>query len=140
MIMPLHGHLIGKRLLLVFLSLTFMVFLGVLADAAQAGPLPSDGSAKVLVRVTNLPPFPISTPEPVITIEHLPRNRRRPLSVRISDGGCCSYPRWSSDSEWVMLFDAGEKGDVPGLYSIPRDGGTPTLLTERIGVYSQDWS
>jgi hypothetical protein len=140
MIMPLRGHLIGKRLLFVFLSLTFVVFLGALADAAQAYPIPPHGSDIVPVRITTIPPFLISTPEPILNIEHLPRNNPRPLPVRISDGDCCPYPRWSSDSEWVMVFDAGEKEDVPGLYSIPREGGSPTLLTERIGVYSQDWS
>jgi len=140
MIMPLRGHLIGKRLLFIILSLTFMVFLGVFADAAQAYPIPPYENDNVSVRGTALPPFPASTAEPVLTIEQLPRNSPRPLPIRISDGDCCPYPRWSSDSEWVMLFDAGEKGEVPGLYSIPREGGFPTLLTERIGVYSQDWS
>jgi hypothetical protein len=138
--MPLHGHLIGKRLILVFLSLTCIALLGVLADAAQAGPIEISGSVDVAVRVTTLPPFPTPTPEPDLTIAHLPGNRPRALPIRITDGGCCPYPRWSSDSEWVMLFDAGEKGDAPGLYSIPREGGSPTLLTTRIGVYSQDWS
>ncbi|MCK4741197.1 MAG: hypothetical protein KAS80_02835, partial [Anaerolineales bacterium] len=137
--MTFRGHLIGKRLIFVCLSLTLIALLGVLADAAQAGPRPSYGSAYV-PEVTTLPPFPTSTPEPVLTIAHLPRNSPRPLPIRITDGNCCPYPRWSSDSEWVMLFDAGEKGDAPGLYSIPKEGGSPTLLTERIGVYSQDWS
>ncbi|MCK5319060.1 MAG: hypothetical protein KAJ55_14195, partial [Anaerolineales bacterium] len=137
--MSFRGHLIGKLLIFVCLSLTLIALLGALADAAQAGPIPSYGSAYV-PEVTTLPPLPTSTPEPVLTIAHLPRNSPRPLPIRITDGNCCPYPRWSSDSEWVMLFDAGEKGDAPGLYSIPKEGGSPTLLTERIGVYSQDWS
>ncbi len=138
--MPLRGHLIGKRLIFVCLSLTLSALLGVLADAAQAGPNLSYGSENVPVRVTTLPPFPTPTPESVLTIERLAPNRPRSVPVRITDGECCPYPRWSSDSEWVMLFDAGEKGDAPGLYGIPKAGGSPTLLTERIGVYSQDWS
>ncbi|MCJ7567266.1 MAG: hypothetical protein MUO58_06975 [Anaerolineales bacterium] len=138
--MSIRGPMIGKRLILVGLSLTFMALLGVLADAAQAGPIASYGSADVPVRITTIPPFPTLTPEPDLTIAHLPRNNPRALPVRITDGGCCPYPLWSLDSEWVMLFDAGEKGDAPGLYSIPKAGGSPTQLTERIGVYSQDWS
>ena len=138
--MPLRGHLTGKRLISVCLSLTFLVFLGVLADAAQAGPINSFGAANVPVRITAIPPFPASAPETVLTIEYLPRNSPRPLPNRITEGGCCPYPRWSPDSEWVMIFDTGEKGDAPGLYSIPKDGGSPALLTGRIGVYSLDWS
>jgi len=138
--MPLRGHLIGKHLILVCLSLTVLFFLGVLADAAQAGAITSVGAASVPVGGTTLPPFPTATPEPAFTITHLPRTSPRLLPLRLTDGSCCPYPRWSPDSEWVMIFDAGEKGDAPGLYSIPKDGGSPTLLTERIGVYSLDWS
>ncbi len=138
--MSFRGHLIGKRLIFVCLSLTLIALLGVLADAAQAGPIPPYASANVPVRVTTLPPFPTATTESVLAIEHLAPNRPGLTPVRITDGECCSYPRWSSDSEWVMIFDAGEKGDAPGLYSIPKAGGSPTLLTARMGVYSQDWS
>ncbi len=140
MIMHLHGHLIGKRLIFVCLSLTFIALMGVISDAAQAGPITSDGNANVPARITSQPPFPTSTPESVLPISHLPRNNPRTLPIRISEGECCPYPCWSSNSEWVMLFDAGDNGETPGLYSIPREGGYPTLLTERIGVYSRDWS
>jgi hypothetical protein len=63
-----------------------------------------------------------------------------PRAIAITAAGCCSYPGWSRDSEWVLYFDAPEGAESSGLYSIPRAGGPATLLTHRIGVYSTDWS
>ena len=138
--MPLHGRLIGKRLILVFLCLSMMLLLGVIFESAQAGPFPSPAETVVPVQITAIPPFPRSTPESFTDIVPLPDNYSRSEPIRITEDGCCPYPQWSSDSEWVMFFDAGESGDAPGLYSVPREGGSPTLLTSRIGVYSRDWS
>lgn len=59
---------------------------------------------------------------------------------QLTRGGCCSYPGWSSDSEWILYLD-GYSGDIePGLYHIPRIGGKPSLLTTSFGSFSNDWT
>lgn len=58
---------------------------------------------------------------------------------RITDNECCPLPRWSSDSEWILFVDS-VGSDGPGLYGVPVDGGPPTFLTARIGIFSQDLS
>ena len=60
--------------------------------------------------------------------------------VRLSTGGCCSYAGWSDDSEWVLYLDGKIDEVTPGLFSLPRAGGSPSRLTERFGAFSQDWS
>jgi hypothetical protein len=83
------------------------------------------------------PPEKITTFSPVapIDISHLSNS-----PVQLTKGGCCSYAGWSADSEWILYLD-GENDEIsPGLYSIPRNGGFTRRLTERYGVFSQDWS
>lgn len=75
------------------------------------------------------------SPVPPIDISHLGSN-----PVRLTRGGCCSYAGWSADSEWILYLD-GETDEVsPGLYSIPRKGGSSIQWTGRYGAFSQDWS
>jgi hypothetical protein len=60
--------------------------------------------------------------------------------MQITEGGCCSYAGWSVDSEWVLYLDGESGATRTGLYSIPRDGGSASLVTDRYGVFSADWS
>jgi hypothetical protein len=60
--------------------------------------------------------------------------------TQLSQGGCCPYAGWSSDSEWILYLDGKSDEVVPGLYSLSRDGGKANLLTQRYGVFSEDWS
>ena len=60
--------------------------------------------------------------------------------VRLSKDGCCSYAGWSEDSEWVLFLDGKLDETPPGLYSLPRTGGSPGHLTDRFGNFSADWS
>jgi hypothetical protein len=81
--------------------------------------------------------LPTATPSPLLDVQSVSEDSSEP--IRITEGECCPYPQWSSDSEWVLYVDStGKHG--PGLYGIPAKGGPPTLLTARVGSYSEDLS
>ncbi|TFH34467.1 MAG: hypothetical protein E4G99_09425 [Anaerolineales bacterium] len=60
--------------------------------------------------------------------------------VQLTEGGCCSYAGWSSDSEWVLYLDGKADTRPTGLYSLPITGGTPSRLTNRYGIFTKDWT
>jgi hypothetical protein len=83
----------------------------------------------------DVPPMPVPTTEPsVVQVDFV-----SPDPIMITEDGCCPYPQWSSDSEWVLFVDSvGDEG--PGLYGVPVGGGPATFLTSRIGSFSEDLS
>lgn len=75
------------------------------------------------------------SPVPPIDVSHLSSE-----PVRLTRGGCCSYAGWSADSEWILFLDGKEDRLTTGLYTVPREGGVATRLTNSFGVFSRDWS
>jgi hypothetical protein len=58
-------------------------------------------------------------------------------TTRLTIGGCCAYPEWSHDSEWVLFLDNPSDAEPAGLYGVPVDGGEATLIHARVGAYSR---
>ena len=135
--MSIPGRMIGKssRHLLVA---TGAILLALYAAGAAAASSPDQRSGDTLARATIIPALdstPTATPVPHPLVPGVP-----PTPVAISSPGCCSYPGWSEDSEWVLFIDAPEGVGSSAVYSIPRGGGPRTLLTKRFGAFSSDWS
>ena len=75
-------------------------------------------------------PVVTSTPTPMTMLE----------ATRLTSGGCCPNPSWSPDSKWVPFLDRPGPNEPAGLYAVPANGGEITLVVERVGIYSRDWS
>lgn len=58
--------------------------------------------------------------------------------VRLTEAGCCAYPMWSKDSQWVIFLDKPNDRQPAGLYGVPVEGGERTLIHARVGTYSLD--
>ncbi|MEJ2013464.1 MAG: hypothetical protein P8X64_14730 [Anaerolineales bacterium] len=120
--------LLAFSLLMLGLSVAGVGFAGSSADV-NTGPN---------ARWTEMPEVEVlwtPTPIPRPTVSGAPVQ-----PIAITSDGCCAYPGWSKDSEWILFFDAPDGGDTRGLYTIPRSGGPATRLTDRIGSFSSDWT
>jgi hypothetical protein len=118
-----------------------MVFFGVqpsfsAEDQAGTGNLLVGPVAPVspLLATVVIVPKPTATP----TLESLPTPTAiaEVETMQITTGGCCAYPAWSHDSEWVLFLDNPSESEPAGLYGVPVDGGKPTLIHARVGAYS----
>jgi hypothetical protein len=121
------------------LSLAFgVLMLGLsMAGVGFAGSS-ADANSAPNARWTEMPDLKVlwtPTPIPRPTVSGGPVQ-----PTAITSDGCCAYPGWSKDSEWILFFDAPGGGPTRGLYSIPRSGGQATRLTARVGSFSSDWS
>ncbi|MBN1312543.1 MAG: hypothetical protein JXB30_14100 [Anaerolineae bacterium] len=76
---------------------------------------------------TGLPPATEAVPTPVTQ-----------TLTRLTEPGCCVQPFWSADGRQVQFIDKPEHNLPTGIYGVSIDGGTPRLVSERIGVYSID--
>ena len=63
-----------------------------------------------------------------------------PSTYRVTDGGCCNGPFWSSDNQKVLYLDRPSPDAMAGIWGIDRGGGSPMLITDRMGVFSADLS
>ena len=99
------------------------------SESAQGEPL----------KATVAPHVVTATPTPAFAPEVIELTASNPEAVQITEDGCCPYPDWSSDSEWVLFVDS-EGKEGPGLYGVPAAGGPATFLTARVGSYSEDLS
>jgi hypothetical protein len=128
--------MIGKSCKLLISGLSFLFALAFLVV-----PLGETSGKQLPVASATLPPdlFPVKLKsysfEPQWDVSDLTQP-----PARLSQGGCCPYAGWSSDSEWILFLDGKSDEVVPGLYSLSRDGGKASLLTSRYGVFSEDWS
>jgi hypothetical protein len=68
--------------------------------------------------------LPTPTPLPMISL------------MKLTNGGCCPQPFWSSDSQSVMYLDNPVPSGSPGLWSVNLRGNPPELVSERLGLYS----
>jgi Tol biopolymer transport system component len=73
---------------------------------------------------------PIASPNPPPTAA--------PALIQLTTGGCCVEPYWSPDGEWVLYIDKPSLESPVGLWGVSASGGGPELVTERLGVYSND--
>jgi hypothetical protein len=140
----MHGLRIGK-LKAMKLQIGFLVFT-ILAGACagtsntlSAAPIPPQGSLKGLAKAVLLVDnrtevFSLGTATPFLPVEPTPPN---PQPVRLTEGGCCSLPMWSQDSQWVLFLDKPGEYYPAGLYGVPIAGGERTVVHERVGVYSR---
>jgi Tol biopolymer transport system component len=59
---------------------------------------------------------------------------------QLTSGGCCVQPFFSPDSRMVLFIDRPDASAPAGLYGVPVEDGTTTLITERLGAFSADLS
>ena len=136
--MSVRGLMIGSRRisrLLVVIGLFWLVCSA--ASVAAAGSdldiLGQPELRRTAISGPESTPTPTSVPRPLVPGIH-------PKPEAITSDGCCAYPDWSEDSEWILFFDAPKGPESAGLYGIPRAGGPATRITQRMGVFSSDWS
>lgn len=136
-----HGLLIGEnykmRILSIFMLVVTLVTCGIAAivsGVAFAAPIQSlhirATPADLILLTPTKTPARTSTPTPLTVLE----------ATRLTSGGCCPYPSWSPGSKWVPFLDRPGPNEPAGLYAVPANGGEITLVVERVGVYSRDWS
>ena len=87
-----------------------------------------------------VPPPETPLPEPTPAIEPIKLGGRIVQPRKITPDGCCAYPAWSADGEWVLFVDRPKEGAPAGLYGVPAAGGRVDLVTGRVGAFSSDWS
>jgi hypothetical protein len=122
--------------------LLFSLFLGACSTASDASTIfhiPSRNSTKGLARQVEIteaqPEVSISeTATPFLPVEPTPAD---PQPVQLTEGGCCSLPMWSYDSQWVLFLDKPGEYASAGLYGVPSAGGSSTIVNDQVGVYSQ---
>ncbi|WP_376792712.1 TolB family protein [Thermoflexus sp.] len=74
-------------------------------------------------------PTPVSSPSPT----------PGPRLWRLTANGCCVQPFWSPDGQEVWFLDRPDPQAPAGLWGIPATGGTPRLITTRLGIFSPDY-
>lgn len=135
MIMRIPGLLRGKVrvlpiLVICLIDITVCVVAVAMSGNAFASPLgkvdPQHSTFVISQRIATTTPTPQSYSQPKL--------------FRLTSGGCCPYPSWSQDSSWVPFLDKPGPNESAGLYAIPANGGDVSLIVERVGVYSKDWS
>jgi hypothetical protein len=93
------------------------------------------GLARPVTLPENLPEEIISeTATPFLPVESTPAD---PQPIQLAEGGCCSLPMWSRDSQWVLFLDKPGEYASAGLYGIPIAGGESTIVNDQVGVYSE---
>jgi hypothetical protein len=135
MTMRIPGLLPGKVrvlpvLVLCLIAIAVCVVVVSMSGNALAAPLvkvdPQYSMPVMPLRISTKTPAPLSFSQPKV--------------FRLTSGGCCPYPSWSRDSSWVPFLDRPGPDEPAGLYAIPTNGGEVSLIVERVGVYSKDWS
>ena len=138
------GRRIGKGSMkrLRFGFLLIAAFLGACATASSAASqfrVPPRNSPKGLARpiviAESQPEEVVSkTATPFLPVEPTPTD---PRPVQLTEGGCCSLPMWSRDSQWVLFLDKPGEFTPAGLYGVPVAGGSSTIVNDQVGVYSR---
>jgi hypothetical protein len=84
------------------------------------------------------PTPPVATRTPIRT--PTPTAVGGPIPYRLTEGGCCPYPSWSPDSNWIPFLDRPGAYEPAGLYAVAANGGEVVLIVDRAGNFSRDWS
>lgn len=99
------------------------------APSAPVPSLPPPTQPPATATATTIPsPTPTATPSPTPT----------PVLRRLTEGGCCVQPYWSSDGRQVRFIDRPGPDAPVGVYGVDVTGSAPALVTERLGIYSAD--
>ena len=107
--------------------------------APSAGPTTAvPTTAPGATRTTALPS---AQPGPTATVgataRPTPNANGVPRALKLTGDGCCPLPRWLPDSSGVYFYAAaGQVAPNAGTWRVPRDGGTPQLLSERYGTFA----
>lgn len=127
---------------LIVLSLVFFTACG--APAGQA-PTPQAVTPTALVQTEDLPatlPAATSTNPPLPTVTRdaspTPPPTAAPALRQLTTGGCCVEPFWAPDGGRVLFLDKPSADSPAGLWGVNVMGGSPELVTERLGIYSND--
>ena len=104
-------------------------------NSAPSPSLPTDPPPATLPPPTLAPSEPsdpaTSTPAPQPTAAPVPR--------QLTTGSCCTAPSWAPDGSQVWYVDRPSAESPAGLWGVGLDGATPALVTERLGIYSEDF-
>jgi hypothetical protein len=90
-------------------------------------------AASAIVLSPTLTALPAST-----TFTPSPNPTPAPVLRQLTAGGCCVGPFWSPDSAQVLYLDRPAPDAPAGIWSVAPEGGEPALVTNRLGLYSQD--
>jgi hypothetical protein len=111
-------------------------------ETKNAAPLGrTKGKAMLFVPTPDgLTSKPAASPLPAKSKTATPTAIAAPQPVRLTEAGCCAYPAWSPDSNWVLFVSRPDEEVETAVYGVAIEGGDMTLVHDRIGVYSRDWT
>ncbi|RPI83851.1 MAG: hypothetical protein EHM41_14915 [Chloroflexi bacterium] len=137
----------------------YLLVVAVLIAAAAACNLP----ATIVTPTNTLPPsiieFPTSTagvlltgpaaaqptsqpavaiPIPTSTSLPIPTPSPAPSLIQLTSSGCCVSPFWANDGSGIMFIDKPSSEALAGIWGVSLNGGSPSLITTRLGIYSKD--
>src|SRR5262245_24878130 len=78
-----------------------------------------------------------ASPSPSVTLP-VPSSTVPPAPRQLTEGGCCAQPFWSADGSQVRYIDRPSSGQPSGIWAVSANGGAPTFVTARLGLYSPD--
>jgi hypothetical protein len=125
---------------------TLLLAFSIVATACTSDPtplavlptLPPVAATSVRASAPTLTPLPTLTLTP--TLIPSPTSTPAPTLRQLTTSGCCVQPFWSPDGSQVWFIDRPNESSPSGLWGVNASGGEPQLVTERVGVYSPDWS
>lgn len=113
-----------------------LMIVGLLIACANRAPAPTPA-----LLTPTLTPTAVAarTPLPTFTLPP-PTPTPAPMLRRLTEAGCCTQPTWSPDGRYVIFVDRPSSAAPAGLYAVDvtQPGATPTLVTDRMLVYSPD--
>jgi len=80
------------------------------------------------------------TATPIPTLAPSPSPTPVPTLRQLTEGGCCTQPFWSPDSQQVLFIDRPAPDAPVGIWGVDvtQSDPTPELVTERIAFYTAD--
>lgn len=76
--------------------------------------------------------------QPTSTLRPSPSPTPTPTIRQLTSGGCCVDPFWSPDGKQVLFIDRPAQDMPSGIWGINVQGGEPHLITDQIGIFSND--
>lgn len=90
---------------------------------------------------TTTPPAPTSPPAAQTATSASRPSTGIPRAIKLTRDGCCPVPQWLGDSSGIIFFGSFQSGDPRrATWRVPREGGTPQLLSAQYGTFSPDTS
>jgi hypothetical protein len=91
-----------------------------------SSPSPTPDTSPTPSLIPSPSPSPTATPTP------------DPTPFRLTEGGCCPHPFWSSSSDAIYFVGSPYTGSQAGLWKISLEEAEPEFLTPIVGIYSPD--